>query len=177
MDFSKDIVSGNKGAGKYTAIRIEDLPPLYLAYMVKAGGDSGKIHSDVRRRWESGEQAVVDAMNEFARITDVVGEAIAKHDYAQLGQQMDYNFDLRRTIYGDAVTGHENIVFVEVARSLGFHAKFTGSGGAFVLVSKSATALSAEDEVAVCDRLAKIGFAFTRVAVQAHGQPLNLVMM
>jgi glucuronokinase len=45
------------------------------------------------------------------------------------------NFDLRRKSYGDRVVGLENIKMIEMIRSLGGAAKFTGSGGAALLVA------------------------------------------
>ena len=92
------------------------LPPLYLAYMVKAGGDSGKIHSDARRRWEQGDAIVVDGMRTMGAMTDQARTCLEAADFETLGRIMDANFDLRRSIYGDAVTGADNLRFVELAR-------------------------------------------------------------
>ena len=45
---------------------------------------------------------------------------------------MDENFDLRRKIYGDRVIGPENLRMIDIARSAGAPAKFSGSGGAII---------------------------------------------
>lgn len=42
------------------------LPVLYLAYLVRAGGESGKVHSDVRRRWDNGDPEARTRMRHFA---------------------------------------------------------------------------------------------------------------
>ena len=47
----------------------------------------------------------------------------------RLAELMDTNFDLRRSLYGDAALGAVNIAMVECARSCGAAAKFCGSGG------------------------------------------------
>lgn len=43
------------------------------------------------------------------------------------------NFDLRRALFGDEVLGARNLRMVELARSVGAGANFTGSGGAVVV--------------------------------------------
>ena len=39
----------------------------YLVYSAAASGESGKIHNNVRARWEAGETEAVDSMLKFAR--------------------------------------------------------------------------------------------------------------
>ena len=57
------------------------------------------------------------------------GETLFVGDWESLGNLMNENFDLRRTIMPIAP---ENLRMVEVARSTGASAKFAGSGGAIV---------------------------------------------
>jgi glucuronokinase len=45
---------------------------------------------------------------------------------------MNQNFNLRRSLYGDAAIGADNLEMIQIARSNGFPAKFCGSGGAIV---------------------------------------------
>jgi len=59
MDFSKELMVKN-GHGSYEHLELpKDLPILYLAYSVDAS-DSGKIHSNVRKRFDEGEQVIND---------------------------------------------------------------------------------------------------------------------
>jgi hypothetical protein len=55
MDFSEDLMN-NQGHGNYQEIEINshELPLLFLAYL-GIPSDSGKIHSDVRQRFDDGE--------------------------------------------------------------------------------------------------------------------------
>jgi glucuronokinase len=71
-------------------------------------------------------------MQTLAGLADQGLEALQHRDYTRLGDLMDTNFATRRRLYGDAVVGAVNIRAVELARELGFSAKFTGSGGAIV---------------------------------------------
>ena len=146
MDFAADILKANRGAGRYVVLdstrtrccgRRRDtnmaaaltaliravrtlpllgLPPLYLAYKVKAGGDSGKIHSDARRRFEAGDPFVVAGMQKLGAMADWARACIDAGDYRKLGVIMDENFDLRREIYSDAVTGADNLEAAALAR-------------------------------------------------------------
>ena len=49
--------------------------------------------------------------------------------YDELGNYMDRNFDLRRSIIN---ISQDNLRMVELARNTGASAKFTGSGGAII---------------------------------------------
>jgi len=53
MDFDKSLLDKQKH-GNYQPLDPNCLPTMYIAYQVKAGGDSGKMHSNVRKRWEEG---------------------------------------------------------------------------------------------------------------------------
>jgi len=130
MDFSQQLME-SRGYGEYVRLPIEQLPPLWLAYLPDPS-NSGKIHSDVKQRWKSGETAVVDAMREFASYTEQAREALLERDWARLGEMMCANFALRRRIYGDACLGESNLAMVAVAQAEGLPVKFPGSGGAVV---------------------------------------------
>mmetsp|Transcript_30139 Transcript_30139/g.84930 ORF Transcript_30139/g.84930 Transcript_30139/m.84930 type:complete len:639 (-) Transcript_30139:115-2031(-) len=130
MDFAEEYVK-NRGYGEYTRLPVENLPPLWLAYLPDPS-NSGKIHSDVKARWKQGENKVVEGMKKFAEYTDRGREAILKSDWEAFGKVMNDNFALRRDIYGDACLGESNIRMVEVAQAEGVPVKFPGSGGAVV---------------------------------------------
>ena len=57
MDFSEDLMS-EKGHGNYSYLQVENLPSFFLAYLTDPS-DSGRIHSDVYARWQSGDQFVI----------------------------------------------------------------------------------------------------------------------
>ena len=77
-------------------------------------------------RFEKGDKTVINGMKRFARMTDRSRDALESEDWAKLGKLMNDNFDLRRRIYGDRVIGSENLRMIEIARSEGAPAKFTG---------------------------------------------------
>ena len=165
------------GGGRARRAAVSVMPPLFVAFMVKAGGDSGKAHSDVRRRWEGGDPAVVNGMVAMAGMVDAACACLVSRDFEGLGRLMDDNFDLRRSIYTDAVTGAHNLRAVDAARAAGFHAKFTGSGGAFVLLrrGRNGDAASFELDAAAWSRareaLAAVGFELVRARVHVPGAP------
>ncbi len=68
MNFSEAIM-GSKGHGDYQRIDFDLAPPLWLAY-IRNPSDSGKIHSNIRQRFNSGDPEVVAAMQKFAELTD-----------------------------------------------------------------------------------------------------------
>ena len=88
-------------------------------------------------------------------------------DVPRLGSLMNANFGLRRELYGDATLGAINLRMIELAKELGFAAKFTGSGGAIVLLhTKSNGQLNEVDEVDVASRFASEDFVFRRIRVK-----------
>lgn len=130
MDFDRKVMENAK-KGIYVPLDPSLLPPLYLIYAVNPS-DSGKVHSDVKKRWLAGDQQIRDLISEVAKVSVEGRPALEERDYARLAELMDKNFDLRRKIFGDDVLGDMNIKMVETARSVGAACKFTGSGGAVV---------------------------------------------
>ncbi|KAL1530773.1 hypothetical protein AB1Y20_001671 [Prymnesium parvum] len=133
MDFSKELLE-SQGHGNYVRLPVENLPFLWLAYLSDPS-NSGKIHSDVKARWSSGEKCVVDAMRTFGAYTDEGRKALLARDWETFGKLMDANFALRREIYGDACLGESNLAMIEIAQRMGMPVKFPGSGGAVVGMS------------------------------------------
>ncbi|CAG8639425.1 11166_t:CDS:2 [Ambispora leptoticha] len=137
MDFGKEYLE-RQGFGKYERISHENLPPgLWLAYETKPS-DSGKIHSEVRTRWEAGDAQVISAMHRFAEFAKQAKEILSQrtnntqqtrnHARKELARLMNENFSLRRELYGDHVLGPANLFIIEISRIYGFAAKLTGSG-------------------------------------------------
>ena len=133
MDFSIEVMSveGEYQYGNYDYIDSSLIPPLFLAYL-STPSDSGKIHNDVRFRYEQNDLEVVSAMRTFAQYADSCCSALQQQDIDQVKELMDLNFDLRRKIFGDAVIGQQNLEMIQIARDHGCPAKFAGSSGAVV---------------------------------------------
>jgi glucuronokinase len=87
------------------------------------------LHNDLRSRYQQGDAAVHDAMREFAKLTEQAKTAILAGDEQRLGELIDANYDLRRSICQIAPWQSE---MVEQARAAGATAKFAGSGGAII---------------------------------------------
>ncbi|XP_044465886.1 glucuronokinase 1-like [Mangifera indica] len=130
MDFSKEHMD-SLGHGIYTQMDTDLLPPLHLIY-AENPSDSGKVHSTVRQRWLDGDEFIISSMKEVASIAQEGQTVILEKNYSKLAELMNHNFDLRRSMFGDAALGSLNIEMVEVARRVGAASKFTGSGGAVI---------------------------------------------
>ena len=157
MDFAENFIK-SRGYGQYQRLPVENLPLMWLAYDQNPS-NSGKIHADVKGRWERGEEQVLEAMKAFARLTDGARDAIIAKQYKDLAEIMQKNFELRRKIYGDACLGERNLRMVQIASDAGFSsAKFSGSGGAVVGICET------ESDLDLLERaFGKQGFAFARL--------------
>ena len=128
MDFDKKRMD-EQGYGNYSPLDPALLPNLYIAYKRELSEGSEVFHNDIRARFNSGEKSVVDAMHTWAGLADQVRDALVDGRKEEVGELLNANFDLRRSIYR---IHPDNIQMVETARSVGASAKFTGSGGAIV---------------------------------------------
>jgi len=160
MDFKPEYVQQH-GYGAYESLPVDLLPPLYVAYLPHSTTCSGKLHNPMRDRYQSGEPAVIAAMQEFAHYTDLGCEALKAGDTQTFGELMNRNFDLRRQLYGDEAIGEENLEMIMLARRLGLPAKFAGSGGAIVGTYED-EAQARQAQQAFDER--GYGFAFARPA-------------
>lgn len=128
MDFSREIMEV-QGYGNYERLNPELLPPLFVAYRQDLGQGSEVVHQTVRARWLEGDPEVIAAMRDFASYAQAARDLIEAGRGNEIGPIMDANFDRRCSIFKvDA----DNIAMVKQARSVGAHAKLTGSGGAIV---------------------------------------------
>jgi glucuronokinase len=128
MDFDRQLMD-RQGYGRYERLDHRLLPSLYVAYREDLGGESGRIHSNVRQRFQQGDAEVLAAVEFWKRITEEFRIAMLKGHTKKMSELLDANFEMRRRIYDiDAA----NIEMVETARKTGASAKFTGSGGAIV---------------------------------------------
>jgi len=128
MDFDRELLE-TRGYGIYERLDPRLLPKLYVAYNTNLSKVSGKIHSDVRARYDRGEKKIVDTMNEIASLAGQAREALLSGRPDDLHELMNRNFDLRRSIYQ---ISQSNLDLIETARSLGASAKFAGSGGTII---------------------------------------------
>jgi len=158
MNFAQELLTG-RGYGDYTRIAPNTLPPLYIAFVLH-GAESGKIHSDVRRRWNAGDPEVRAAMCEFAGFAEAGRAALDAGDFQSFGALMNANFALRRRIFGDGVLGPDNLRMAELAQRYGFPATTCGSGGAIVGIQGDE-----ERHTAFTDALTAEGFHVQQVTV------------
>ena len=105
------------------------LPPLVLAWNEHASGDSGVTHSDLRARFERGEPAVLAALGELAEHARAARGALLAGDRRAFARCLDGSFDARRRML---TLDERHVAMIELARTLGASANYTGSGGAIV---------------------------------------------
>ena len=128
MDFDRELME-SQGYGYYESLGPQLLKNIYLAYASERGESSELFHNDLRVRYQAGETKVLEAMTQWASITDQVRSCLEGGQTQSIGKLLDANFDLRKSICN---LHPDNIIMVEAARSVGASAKFTGSGGAIV---------------------------------------------
>jgi glucuronokinase len=128
MDFDRSLME-SRGYGNYEPLKPAKLPPLYLAYDPDRAEISDIPHRNLRGLFNSGDRAVVEAMQKFRDLTDRGRNALMEGDWDDLHKIINANFDLRKTIMNIAP---ENLRMIEAARAVGASAKFAGSGGAIV---------------------------------------------
>lgn len=126
MDFSKSIMT-SQGFGSYEPLLLEAdaLPQFFLCYLSDPS-DSGKIHSNVRARFEANDLEIIEAMRKFADLTVRSKEAIVGGNWDAFSEMMSENFKLRRSIYGDECIGDKNLRMVEIGNKFGAACKFPG---------------------------------------------------
>lgn len=131
MDFSHEAMETEDGYvhGRYEPIPTSLLPRLYLSYSTDFGEPTEVFHNNLRFRYDQGETAVVQAMEQFADLTRQARETLLAGEPEKLAELLDRNFDLRHSI---CRLPEEHILMVRTARNCGASAKFAGSGGAIV---------------------------------------------
>eukprot|EP00899_Mesostigma_viride_P007788 jgi/Mesvir1/1700/Mv21159-RA.1 len=185
MDFDATFMRTH-GHGRYLSLDPAVLPRLWLIYCDNPS-ESGKVHNNVRQRYDSGDPVVVQGMRKAAALAQAgfellmgaqegqsgaadAGAGVAAgsaarmlrlEDVRRLAELMDQNFDNRRAMYGDAVLGETNLRMIATARSVGAAAKFTGSGGAIVALCPEGEA----QEARLKDACAAAGFTIQEVVV------------
>ncbi|MBN1820563.1 MAG: hypothetical protein JXR31_07070 [Prolixibacteraceae bacterium] len=128
MDFDKDIMDA-QGYGNYKIIDPKKFPPLYIAYRKNLSEGTEVVHNNLRARFEIGDPKVLQAVLRWGQLTVEFCEAMEKGNYQTMHDLMDENFNLRNKTVR---ISKGNLEMVELARSVGASAKFTGSGGAII---------------------------------------------
>jgi glucuronokinase len=128
MDFDRALMA-RQGYGYYEPIDPALLPLIYVAFRDDLSEGTEVFHNNLRARWETGEPAVLEAMQTWAGLAVSVRDLIKAGRGGEIGPLLDRNFDLRRKL---VPLSDGNIRMVEAARSVGASAKFAGSGGAIV---------------------------------------------
>lgn len=130
MDFNYEYMMEN-GFGIYTPIKIPDELNLYIAYRTDLAEGSEILHSRLRANYNEGRPEVLEAIREWADLTEKVKECLINRNYSKLPKYLNRNFDLRCEVCSDSISP-KNRNMVEIARKTGASAKFTGSGGAII---------------------------------------------
>jgi glucuronokinase len=128
MDFDREIME-SRNYGIYEPVERKYLQNLYIAYQNDLSEGSEVVHNDFRERYNFGVTEVVEAIKSWAEITIQGRKALETGDRDRLNQLINKNFDVRRSVMK---ISSKNIEMVDLARSAGASAKFTGSGGAII---------------------------------------------
>ena len=128
MDFDRALME-SQGFGSYETLDTSLLPNLYVAYRTNLSEGTEVSHNDLRRRFDSGDRAVIEAMERWAAMAEEGRSALLSGDFDRFGELINANFDLRADV---CRIGKENHEMVRTARQAGATAKFAGSGGAII---------------------------------------------
>ncbi len=158
MDFARELME-KQGHGNYRNLDVGALPPLYVAYRVDLSEGSDVFHNNIRYRFEKGDSEVVGAMRHWAALADRMEACLNERRGADVAALTNENFDLRAKLYR---LSQGNLRMVEIARSVGASAKFTGSGGAIV-----GTYEGEETYAALAEKMTAVGIRVLKPAVVA----------
>ena len=128
MDFARRLIEA-QGYGAYEPLPKDCLPDLFVAYSEQQAEGTEVTHSDLRSRFDHGDPVILKAMKKFASYAEEGRAALLAGDTRRLGELMNANFDLRRSIVS---LKPGQVEMVEAARRLGAPCQFAGSGGAVV---------------------------------------------
>ncbi|MCS7025270.1 MAG: GHMP kinase [Bryobacteraceae bacterium] len=126
MDFRRDLME-SRGYGEYEHLDPALLPKMYVAYRTSLSEGTEVFHSNIKERWLRGDPEVVDAMKTWASYAEQGRQALLERNYEELGRLINLNFDLRARLYQ---ISKGNLEMIQLARSTGASANFSGSGGA-----------------------------------------------
>lgn len=130
MDFNKEYMDEH-GMGKYEKFDLPDDFNFFIAYRTDLAEGSEVLHSHLRDDYNAGKKEVLDAMKEWAFLTEEMRNAVAENNRQKVAMLINRNFDLRCAVCDSSVS-EKNKQMVLLARSVGASAKLTGSGGAII---------------------------------------------
>jgi glucuronokinase len=130
MDFERSHME-KFNYGIYELIDIPDEVNLYVAYRTDLAEGSEILHSRLRDDYNSGVPQVLEAIQEWSMLTDQMRDALIRQNYHLIPGLINRNFDLRCEVCRSCIS-EKNLRMVQLARSVGASAKFTGSGGAII---------------------------------------------
>ncbi|HNQ37150.1 MAG TPA: hypothetical protein PKJ58_04260 [Prolixibacteraceae bacterium] len=128
MDFNREHME-SRGYGIYHPLDARCFPSFYIAYRKTLSEGTEVTHNNLRARFEFGDPEVLAAVARWGELTTSFMEAMKRKDFRAMHDLMNENFDLRRKTIA---ISPGNTEMVELARSTGVSAKFTGSGGAII---------------------------------------------
>ena len=124
------------GAGNsYEPLHPHLVPPLVIGWRRDRAEDSGRVHSDLRERFDRREPVVRGAMAELAALGRRARDALQAGDARELARCLDGSFDARARMM--ELNPH-HVEMIECARACGAGANYTGSGGAIVALCRDA---------------------------------------
>ncbi|CDF37915.1 unnamed protein product [Chondrus crispus] len=129
------------------------LPEMWIAYRGEGtiGEDSGKVHSNLRSRYDAKDSEVLAIVKELCSLVDsgqIILEQGAKGNrevYKELPHLISKNFQLRVALVGPHVVGKQNTDLVSIAKQAGLAAKMTGSGGCALCLPNPVRQLSGSE--------------------------------
>ena len=128
MNFDKEIME-KQGYGDYKILHTDNFPPFYIAFRKNLSEVTEILHNNLKARFNIGEEKVLQAMTRWGQITEEFKTALLDNDRKTMHELINENFDLRKEL---VPISSGNIEMVDLARSVGASAKFTGSGGAII---------------------------------------------
>jgi glucuronokinase len=128
MNFDKKIME-KQGYGDYKVLQTDNFPPFYIAFRKNLSEGTEILHNNLKARFDIGEEKVLQAMKRWGQITEEFKTALLDNNRKSMHELINENFDLRKEL---VPISSGNIQMVDLARSVGASAKFTGSGGAII---------------------------------------------
>ncbi|MCF8380289.1 MAG: hypothetical protein K9H49_11965 [Bacteroidales bacterium] len=128
MDFNEKTMK-ERGYGVYKEIKDVKFPPLYISYRKDQSEGSEVVHNTLRERYLLGDKIVLDAIEKWKDLSDKAYEMLLSGNWEGLGQVINTNYDIRKSVMNISVKNQE---MIDIARKTGASAKFTGSGGAII---------------------------------------------
>lgn len=127
MNFDKALM-GKQGFGEYIPFDRNLLPSLYIAYRTNLSEGSEITHNNFAARYGEKEPAVLNAISQWAELTDDVWNKLQSGD-KNIAALLNRNFEIRKGVMN---VSNGNLELIKTAQSVGASAKFTGSGGAII---------------------------------------------